>query len=176
MKILKEENLYSGFLKVDKVLIELPGGEKISRELIRKKNTVSIIAINDKNEIYFTKQPRAGAKKINSIELPAGLIEDGESPEKAARRELEEETGCIAEEFVELQKFVSDPACCDNVSYIFLAKNAKKVKELNLDEDEYLEDLVLPIEQVYKMMEEGTINDSASIIALLKFKDKMKKI
>lgn len=171
MKVLKEENLYSGFLKLDKLLVELPTGEKISREIIKKKDTVSIIAINDKNEVYFTKQPRVGAQKLESIELPAGLIEDGEIPEEAAARELEEETGCIATEYINLQKFISDPACCQNCSYIFLAKHAKKVKELKLDDDEYLESFTIPIDIVFKMVRNGEINDSASLIALLKLRD-----
>lgn len=171
MKVLKEENLYSGFLKLDKLLVELPNGGKISREIIKKKNTVSIIAINDENEVYFTKQPRVGANKLESIELPAGLIEDGESPEEAAKRELKEETGCIASEYVKLQKFISDPACCENCSYVFLAKSAKKVTDLNLDDDEYLESFTIPLNKVFEMVKNEEINDSASLIALLKLKD-----
>ena len=54
MKVLKRENLYSGFLGLDKVLIELDNGEKIFREIINKKDTVGIIAMNDNDEIYFT--------------------------------------------------------------------------------------------------------------------------
>ena len=118
MDILSEENLYKGFLKLDKLTIKLPNGETIVRELIRKKDTVSIIALTDDNEIYFVKQPRAGSGKLDSIELPAGLIEPGENPEESAKRELAEETGCVAENFKMIQEFVSDPACCDNKSYI----------------------------------------------------------
>lgn len=168
MKVLKKENLYSGFLKLDKFLVELPNGEKISREIIKKKNTVSIIAINDNNEVYFTKQPRVGANKLESIELPAGLIEDDETPEEAAIRELKEETGCIASEYIRLQRFISDPACCENCSYIFLAKHARKVADLKLDDDEYLESFTIPLNTVFEMVKAEEINDSASLIALLK--------
>ena len=170
MDILSEENLYKGFLKLDKLTIKLPNGEIIVRELIRKKDTVSIIALTDDNEIYFVKQPRAGSGKLDSIELPAGLIEPGENPEESAKRELAEETGCIAENFKMIQEFVSDPACCDNKSYIYLAEHAQKVKELNLDDDEYLEPIKLPINKVFEMLDSGEINDSASIISLLKLK------
>jgi len=171
MKILKKENIYKGFLELNTLLIELPNGAKILREVIGKKDTVSIIAINENNEIYLTKQPRAGSNKLESIELPAGLIEQGESPEEAARRELEEETGCIADEITVIQKFVSDPACCDNCSYICLAKNPKQIKELSLDEDEFLECFKMPLEKAYELIDSGEINDCVSLISLLKLKN-----
>ena len=127
MKVLKRENLYSGFLGLDQVLIELDNGEKIVREIINKKDTVGIIAMNDNDEIYFTIQPRAGIDKSNSIELPGGLINEHELPIEAAKRELLEETGCVCDSIELFQKYVADPACCNSVSYIFLAKGAKKM-------------------------------------------------
>lgn len=171
MNILKKENIYKGFLELNTLLIELPNGAKIFREVISKKDTVSIIAIDENNEIYFTKQPRAGSNKLESIELPAGLIEPGESPEEAARRELQEETGCTADEIYVIQKFVSDPACCDNTSYICVAKNPRQIKELNLDEDEFLECFKIPLNKAYEMIETGEINDCVSLISLFKIKN-----
>lgn len=171
MNIIKEENLYKGFLKLDKLTIKLPNGEIIKREIIRKKCSVSIIALTDDNEIYFVKQPRAGSGRLESIELPAGLIEKDEEPEISAKRELAEETGCVADNFTMIQKFISDPACCDNHSYVFLAEHAKKVKELQLDDDEFLEPIKIPVKKVFEMLEDGTIDDSASVIALLKLKN-----
>lgn len=171
MNILKKENIYKGFLELNNLLIELPNGAKISREIITKKDTVAIVAIDENNEVYFTKQPRAGVNKLESIELPAGLIEPGETPEEAARRELEEETGCIADEIYVIQKFYADPGCCDNASYICVAKNPKQVKELNLDEDEFLECVKIPLDKAYEMINNGELNDCVSLISLLKLKN-----
>ena len=86
-------------------------------------------------------------------------------------QELAEETGCVADNFTMIQKFISDPACCDNHSYVFLAEHAKKVKELQLDDDEFLEPIKIPVKKVFEMLEDGTIDDSASVIALLKLKN-----
>lgn len=171
MNILKKENIYKGFLELNNLLIELPNGAKISREIITKKDTVAIVAIDENNEVYFTKQPRAGSNKLESIELPAGLIEPGETPEEAARRELEEETGCVSDEVYVIQKFYADPACCDSASYICVAKNPRQVKELNLDEDEFLECLKIPLDKAYEMIDNGELNDCVSLISLLKIKN-----
>lgn len=171
MKVLKRENLYSGFLGLDQVLIELDNGEKIVREIINKKDTVGIIAMNDNDEIYFTIQPRAGIDKSNSIELPGGLINEHELPIEAAKRELLEETGCVCDSIELFQKYVADPACCNSVSYIFLAKGAKKISELKLDSDEFLETCLLPIKKVFDMIDEGEICDASSLISLLKLKN-----
>ena len=59
----------TGFLKVERLKIELPDGKTMYREVIRKKNVVAIVAINSEGEIYLTTQPRAGVNDLESIEI-----------------------------------------------------------------------------------------------------------
>lgn len=171
MKILNKKNLYKGFLTLNKFDVKLHNNEIISREVIEKKDTVAIVAINDNNEVYFTKQPRVAINKDSSIELPAGLVEPGEDPLIAAKRELEEETGCICDSFELIQKFVADPGCCNNVSYLFLGRGARKVKELHLDDDEYLESLTIPLERAFEMIDNGELIDAVSLISLMRLRE-----
>ena len=109
MEIINKKNVYNGFLKLNEFDVKLNNGEVINREVIEKKDTVAVVAINDQNEVYFVKQPRVAISKDESIELPAGLVEPGEDPELSARRELEEETGCVCDSMELIQKFVADP-------------------------------------------------------------------
>ena len=174
MEILSKKNVYNGFLKLNEFDVKLDNGEIINREVIDKKDTVAIVAINNNNEVYFVKQPRVAINKDESIELPAGLVEPGENPEISARRELEEETGCICDSMELIQKFVADPGCCDNISYLYLARGAKKVKDLNLDKDEFLECFTVPLEEAFNMIDRGELIDAVSLISLLRLKNILK--
>ncbi len=172
MNIVKRENKYSGFLKLDELKIKLSNGKIISREVIKKKNSVCIVPVTKDGKIYLTKQPRAGRGIVDSIEIPAGLIEeDDKNFNETARRELLEETGCIAGEMFELMSFYSDPACCTSETHLFLALDVEKIQEQNLDFDEFLSLFPLPILDVYKLLEDEKIKDVNSIIGLLKSKE-----
>lgn len=169
MEIINKKNIYSGFLKFDVLNIKLKSGDIIEREVITKKDGVAIIAITKNNEIYLTKQPRVAIGVEESIEIPAGLIEN-ENFMETAKRELLEETGRISEEMIDLGYFYGDVGSGTNKTHLVLALNVEKVQELKLDEDEFLESYKLPKEKVYEMLENGVIKDSHSIIGLLKAK------
>jgi len=167
LDITSRETISDGFLKLDKLKIKLPNEKEITREVLRKQNVVAILAVTKDGEVYLTKQPRAGINNLESIEIPAGLIEDGEMPEVSAERELSEETGsALTQKLISLGIFVGDPACCTSITHLFLALNVEKVCEPHLDADEYLECFTKPIETVYSMLESGEIMDANSVIAL----------
>lgn len=167
MEVLNNEQIYSGFLKIEKREIKLSNGEKIIREIINKKDSVAIVAVTEEGEVFLTKQPRPGPNTEESIEIPAGIIED-ESPESAAKRELLEETGCISDELIYLAEFYGDVGCCTGKTYLYLAMNCKQVKELELDEDEFLISYKVKKEKVYEMLDNNEFKDAHSIIGFLK--------
>ena len=167
MEIIKKEELYSGFLKLNKFDVKLKNGAIIQREIIDKRGGVAIVAVDKEGYIYFTKQPRVGAFLDESLEIPAGLVE-GEDPEDAARRELLEETGCRADKMIHLYKFFGDIACSNSITNLYLALDVEKVNDrLMLDDDEYLESLKMKKEEAYKMLDNGEFKDSHTVIALL---------
>ncbi len=92
-KIITSKNIYDGrIVKLDINEVELPNGQIAKREVVSHKPGVSIVAIDDKNNFIFVKQFRSGIGD-ELIEIPAGLVENGENPKSAARRELQEEIG-----------------------------------------------------------------------------------
>lgn len=176
LDIINKNRVHDGFLKVDVVDIKLPNGQIINREVIKKKNAVSIVAFTDDHEIYLTKQPRIGRDELSAIELPAGLVDESETPVEAARRELMEETGCVVKkDLIPLGRYYADPACSTGVTYMFLALGVEKTQELQLDYDEYLESFKATIGEVLKMIDDEVIIDSNSLITIdraLKYIDK----
>ncbi len=103
------------------------------------------------SDFLMVKQWRHGANQI-SIEFPGGVIDSGEAPETAALRELEEETGYTTENLIKLGEVSPNPAINGNTVHFFLARNLKKIGSQHLDDDEYVEYLSIPKEEVLKNM------------------------
>jgi len=96
------------------------------------------------------------------VELPAGTLEEGEEPEKCAIRELEEETGYIAENIEYLGSFYASPGYCTEILHAFLAENLREGK-MKLEPDEKIRVVKIPLNNFLKMIVNGDIKDSKTI-------------
>ena len=96
---------------------------------------------------YMVKQWRHGFEGL-SVEFPAGVCDEGEAPENAAKRELLEETGCIAGKLTLLCECNPNPALFKNRLYIFLAEDLVPTGKQDLDADEFLSAFTVPITEV----------------------------
>ena len=141
-------------------------GRPCSREVIEHPGGVSIIAFNDKNELFLVKQYRYPIEQF-TLELPAGKLERGEDPLECAKRELTEETGYEAEKFELFDIMYPSPGCLEEKHYIFTAENLK-FKGQHLDEDEFLDVKTLPLEQAVEMAFKNEITDAKTKIGILK--------
>ncbi|MGM0509076.1 MAG: NUDIX hydrolase [Fusobacteriota bacterium] len=169
-KILGDELVYKGVVfNLRKKKIELPNGDHSSRDIIEPKTAVAIVAITDEGKVLLVSQYRTAVKK-NLWEIPAGLVEDGEDPKKAAKRELEEETGYRANQIEEVAKIHTNPGILSGSILLYRASNLVKTKQ-NLDEDEYIE-----IGEFYMEEAKKRANmDAKSIIGLIKVQDILNK-
>jgi len=121
---------------------------------IERPDVVYVAALSRNNELILVNQYKNGIKEV-ILELPAGFIERQEDPEKAARRELSEETGYTAKEFIKLGKFNSGSGLSRNTIYFFLARNAEKTAGQNLDENEEIEVKTAPYLEVLANIKSG---------------------
>ena len=104
------------------------------------------------------------------LEIPAGKLDyDGEEPEKAAVRELREETGAIAENFFFLGELYPTPGYCGEIIWLYAATNLT-FTELDLDEDEFLNEEKIPFNKCVEMILSGEIKDAKTQTAILKLK------
>ena len=102
---------------------------------------------DSQKEFFMVKQWRHGSKCL-SVEFPGGVIDKGESPEEAARRELLEETGCRAGKLTKLGEVNPNPALFSNHVHIFLAQDLECSGRQELDADEFVNVIKVPVEQI----------------------------
>jgi ADP-ribose pyrophosphatase len=99
------------------------------------------------------------------LEIPAGTLEAGESPLACAQRELEEETGYTAAEFIELGRTHILPAYSDELIHLYLARGLTPSR-VRLDPDEIIHLRIYPMDRLMEMIAAGEITDALTILAL----------
>lgn len=157
--------IYNGkILSLRKDDVILPNGQPAIREMVEHSGGSAIYCEID-GKILLVKQYRYPYEK-EIWEIPAGKLNVGESPEQTAIRELEEEGGIVAERVEKMFDVYPTPAYTNEVIRIYRAVGLIKSKQ-HLDDDEFLHIQWIDKEQVVKMIYDGEINDSKTIIAVL---------
>jgi len=168
-KTLASELIYNGkIIDVYKDEVELSDGKKSIREVVRHNGGVVILALKNDDTILMVNQYRYPIAQI-SLELPAGKLEKGEDPFKAAQRELEEETGYIAEIWTNLGYIQTSIGFCDEKLYLYLAEKLTYTKP-NPDEGEILKISEYKLSEVTEMIKKGHITDAKTICSMFKAK------
>ena len=168
-KTLSVQEIFSGHvvrLTLDKV--ELENGRSAMREVVHHRGGACIAALTEKDELYLVRQYRYALGQ-ELWELPAGKLEEGEDPFEAAKRELEEECGLKADQYIDLHPFYPTVGYCSEVIYTWLARGLHPVP-MHLDEDEFLTPTKMPLEEVCRMVLDGEIRDGKTMAAGLKIK------
>lgn len=165
-KKLSGKRVYSGKilnLEVDEVW--LADGSVSVREVVRHSGGAAVLYVEDGKALLVKQFRYPYGKEI--YEIPAGKIDEGESPYAAAQRELEEETGFKAE-LSPLARIYPSPGYTDEIIYIFLAKNSTRSRQ-NLDKGEFLTAEFIPLDKVVNMVESGEICDAKTVTAICKY-------
>lgn len=173
-KTLTRNDIFTGriiTLHVDE--IELPDGQKATREIVEHSGGVCVAAMTDEKELYFVRQYRYPYKRV-LLELPAGKLEKGEDPLKAGIRELEEECGVVADEVISLGTVYPTVAYCSEIIHLFAAKGLRKTNQ-HLDEGEFLAVEKISLDKAADMVMNGDISDSKTVALVLKLYNLVKE-
>ena len=149
--------------------VELPDGRIIEEYYVLEyPDWVNVIAITKDGQFIMERQYRH-ALGINSIELTCGVMEKGETPLEAARRELLEETGYGGGEWSRLMTISPNPSSMTNLAHCFLAVGVEKIAEQSLDDTEELTVHLMSESEVKMLLENGEIAQALMIAPLYKY-------
>lgn len=169
--VIKSRTVYkSNWMEIKEDNVIKPDNKEAVFTTIDYLPGVSIVALNRKNEIYLIKEYYYVLEDYG-LQLPSGGIEAGETPLQAAQKELKEETGVHAKQWVDLgiihplTMFIKTPA------HLFLAYDINQIEE----QEEGIGVLTVSFEEAYKMALEGKISHAQSFVALIKAMSYIKK-
>ena len=168
-KTLSSETLFEGrviTLTKDTALLE--NGKTATREVVHHHGGACILPYFADGTICMVRQFRY-AMQQQLWELPAGKLEKGEDPFAAAKRELEEECGLTADNYISLGEFYPTVGYDTEVIYTWVATGLHETK-MHLDADEFLTPDRVPLEKAYQMVMSGEIKDGKTIAGILKLK------
>ena len=155
----------SSFLKISRDQVRLPNGNVHTRIVVRHPGAACVLATTPDNQVVLVRQWRYATNQA-TLEIPAGKLDEGEDPAVCALRELGEETPYTAERVEKILDFYSAPGFCDEVLYLYRARNITPTSSLQPDEDELVETELYSREQIREMLANGKFKDGKTLIAL----------
>lgn len=165
--ILSTTTIYDGrVVHLEVRQVRLPDGQEHQREVVRHQGAVALVALDDAQRVLLVRQFRSGTQQT-MLEIPAGLLEPGETPEMCAVRELREETGCQPERLEALGGVHPTPGYTTEYIHLFLATGLTEAR-LTGDADEFIELVQLPLTEALALIERGDITDGKTLVGLLR--------
>ena len=178
-KVTNKKNLYDGFFKMNEISLKYKKydgswSNEIKRELFGGAQVSAVLPFDPiKKKIVLIQQFRPGtiSKNTNNYlnEIVAGIIDPGESPEIAAKRECLEETGYKIKKLTRIQGYFPAPGSSESFYHLFLgevdSKNGKKIMGLDNENEDILVES-FKVNQVKKMMQEGKFINGLTLIAI----------
>lgn len=146
-------------------IVKLPSGKTVVWDLVKHKGAAAVVPVTEKGTILLVKQYR-NALDQETLEIPAGGIEPGETPLKCVTWEIEEETGYKAGKMKHLMTIITAIGFCDERIPIYVATDLKPSKQ-HLDEDEFIDVKEFTTDEIKEMIFDGRIIDAKTIAGVL---------
>ena len=164
---LDSEQVFKGkVFSIDRDRVKMPNGRAVTVDVVRHSRSVVLVPVPEPGKVILVRQYRYA---VNAFlwELPAGSVDEGESPEEAARRECHEEIGLIPSTIVRLSAMYPTPGYCDEEMVFFRLSGLEKTDErAAVDEDEDIESKVFELRDARDMVRSGEIQDMKTLVGL----------
>lgn len=165
VRVVSSRSIYRGrVVNLDVDRIVEPSGKEVEREIIRHGGAAVLLPVTDDRRVVLIRQYRYAAGEL-MLEVPAGTIDPGESPEETAQRELLEETGYEARRLEKIAEFFPSPGILTELMHLYLATGLEE-KAAAPEEDESIEIVELPFERALGLEPGREVRDAKTIIAL----------
>ena len=154
-------------LKIDLALqsVVLADGTSADREVVIHRGAVALVPMVNENHVCLVRNDRHAVGKT-LLEVPAGTIDEGETPDQTARRELAEETGYRAGRIIRVRDWFVSPGVMTERMFLYLCEDLLPGPTEH-QPDERLQTVILPWGEALAMAHDGQIQDAKSILALL---------
>jgi ADP-ribose pyrophosphatase len=146
--------------------VELPDGARIEYGVLESGGYAAVVPVTGKGDVALVHQWRQPLEAF-TLELPSGGVDAGEEPERAARRELFEETGYRAEKLEHLTSVHTSTGRSTEVCHLFWCEAVREERGPRPEPTEFIEVVELPFEEALRMASEGEIADAATVLGLL---------
>lgn len=164
---LTSERVYTGrVFSVERDRVKMPNGRSTTLDVVRHSRSVVILPVPEPGRIILIRQFRYPVNRF-LWELPAGSVDEGESPEQAARRECHEEIGLVPGTVIRLTALFPTPGYCDEEMVFFRVSGLETTdEEAHVDEDEDIEARTFELREARDMIRRGEIVDMKTIVGL----------
>jgi ADP-ribose pyrophosphatase len=164
---LESQQVFKGkVFSVDRDRVKMPNDRTVTVDVVRHARSVVLVPVPEPGKVILVRQYRY---PVNTFlwELPAGSVDEGESPEQAARRECHEEIGLVPSTIVRLSAMYPTPGYCDEEMVFFRLSGLEKTDEqAAVDEDEDIETQVFELRDAREMVRRGEIQDMKTLVGL----------
>ena len=164
---LESQQVFSGkVFSIDRDRVKMPNDRTVTVDVVRHAKSVVLVPVPEPGQVILVRQYRYA---VNAFlwELPAGSVDDGETPEQAARRECHEEIGLVPSTVVRLSALYPTPGYCDEEMIFFRVSALEKSDEpAELDEDEDIEARTFDVRDARDMVRRGEITDMKTLVGL----------
>ena len=167
-KTISTTAIYSGrIVRLERLEVEMENGQRATREIVRHRGAAAVLCRLPDGRYIFVKQYR---KPIDQflVEVVAGGMDEGETPEECAIREVHEETGYAVKSIRSLGQIVSCPGYCDEILHGFFVELEERAGQTDPDEDENVETVVLSKDEVEAQIRSGQLWDGKTLALWLK--------
>ena len=164
---IQSQEVFKGTVfSVDRDRVKMPNGRTVTVDVVRHARSVVLVPVPEPGKVILVRQYRYA---VNAFlwELPAGSVDEGESPEQAARRECHEEIRLVPSTMVRLSALYPTPGYCDEEMVFFRLSGLEQTDEpAALDEDEDIEVRVFDLRDAREMVRRGEIRDMKTLAGL----------